>query len=445
MKIFIFFLILSVLSSLSFPSQATEWQDICTVTIHNNQSITCSNYNITSPQFNAPEKAHKDSKGKLILDNPVIGAVLFTVSGKDIKEILFLSGSESFTNTDDTVKITLSSMTAPTSLSWEYSQYNPSAALTISHRAEPVITVSVIPEKANYDYSQDLITDWHINVSNPTTSEIKDITIKYLDSEYTIQSLPGTPKGKKIFPDSRDFQVKTNENYTVNATATFKALIGKTELQYTFNASGTINVHPAPHNVLFTKYIKDRIYTENNSIVLSIANSGMYQLTNVIVTDQFKDTGIIREWRFDSIPPYTSQNIQYKVNPAVPGHFISPMASLTYEIDGISFSMASNQVAFDIIDTGKGLKSPSSDEINVIVEATIIQPEIVPTDATVTPERINRTTHDVKPTMIVVTPIPARAIVIVPPVPDPTEEKEKGIPGFEGMVVIMILLVMRKR
>ncbi len=343
-------------------SASADWANICSVTIHPSVATTCSDYTITSPQFNAPVKAHSFNGGALTLNNDVLPTVYLTIEGRGINETLTLSTSDpTYTSLDNNFQIIASSFPAANSLIWEYSQYNPSVVLTISRNPEPTLSISIKSESKEY-YSGEQIK-WTVEVKNTGTITAQDVTLQYpshadmhLDNIFVNQII------------KYDFYTKSS---LVNISVSSKTKIAKDTQTFIFNGTGTTIIKPALQNIYLYKTIKSRIYTEKNIVTISIANSGSFTATNLQISDQYKTTGTLHSWKSDTLSPGTSLTYTYIVNTTQSGSFISPPAVATFEINSIPTRILSDKVAITVVSMGNQ-ESLSQDELYIAPVASII-------------------------------------------------------------------------
>lgn len=402
-KIPIIFIIIIALAS---PSAATTpWEPICEVVLHNNQSTMCSDYSITDVQFSAPLKAHFNLKTReLVLDSPANRAVSFKVNHNNLTEIMILTPeSPTWTTDNDAGQFSISKFTDAESLLWEYSQYNPVATLTISHRQIPniSISVSVKSEKAEYWYGEGQIK-WIVELKNDGDINLSDVFLSYpKHDDISIGILNTNVQASKI--DLYEYipmvRGKTTHEFNVSV---YLDMVTSSEMEtIRFNSSGKVIINPQRENIFLHKTIgsrtpiedntvfKSRIYTEDNTVTVSLVNSGTYPISYIVVTDKFKQSGILHTWKLDSLPPGKSMTFSYIVKPSQTGEYTSPPSSANYMINGNFKDVYSNAVDVTVVSMRKSIPisqdevyiEPTPISIPIFTDEVYIEPTPFPTIA----------------------------------------------------------------
>jgi hypothetical protein len=346
------------------------------------------------------------------------------------------------TTNNDAVQFSISTFTAPDSLLWEYSTYNPVATLTISHRQIPNISVSVKPEKAEY-WSGSGQINWTVELKNNGGMDLSDVSLSYQNhDDIRIEVIKKDESVSKYLNEDIPV-VRENTTLKFNVNIHFDMVISSEIETFQYTGSGTVIINPQRENIYLTKIIKSRtptedntsfksrIYTEDNTVTVSLANSGIYPISYIVVTDRYKSSGILHTWKLDRLPPGKSITFSYIVKPSQTGDFTSPASFANFMINGNFRDISSNTVDVTVISMGKSIPISPDENYTEPIPTSIptsqdeVYTEPIPTSIPIFPDEV----------FTELTPIQT----IAPIQPLPTIQPIPTTPGFSWVAGIMLL------
>jgi hypothetical protein len=193
-------------------------------------------------------------------------------------------------------------------------------------------------------------------------------------SDILLGTLPGNPQNSvnpaRTLNISTEIPYPNNDSLIVlNISAYYDYILVTNTQRITLNASSstileTLQNTPIANSVFLYKTLPLRMYTDKNTVTLSLANPSEYNLTDITITDKFKSTGINHTWHFDSMKSGESKTVSYIVTPSQVGSFTSPSGSASFRINRAQYNVTSASVPVTVVSMNNKVDS-SSDEVYI--------------------------------------------------------------------------------
>lgn len=430
----------SIIFLLFIPSvSGITWSQQCQITVHVNDNITCAGVNISHTQFSSPVRGIKDINKNIVPEYTVIPSIVFDTNFE--KQIILTNTYSSYIEqTNKSIRIDVSGFPNGNSNVWLIESYSPSAILTIYTRQLPQVSLSLTSDKTIYESVKDTNINITLSIKNTDTKQFESIRITFNQNSLDISKT--FPTNRKDFTycclnPSQTFSyqynlevpnINHNSSYTVNATVELQdPEITNKYIDYNVGTSFNVVSQKREVHILFTKFIQDRLYTNDDVyVILGISNSGDYSLYGVQISDSNNNilyplnSSQKLSWYIPEIKPNNDIELRYKVYPVISGAVTVSAAQMNYSFLGHNYQVFSNQISTTIINnTFIKLREPP-------ISAT---PPIITSKQTAIPIQTPQNNTTISATKS--TPIPTDTPI--------------QIPGFEGVTLIISVIVLTLR
>lgn len=385
-----------ILFSILPVSASVGWISIFNQKLNSHQNVNLGNIVITDIQFSSPVTGHINHNGVLVLDNTVNPSIFLNVSINGIQTPIILGESQTYENLNNLFQITASEFTDPNSILWEYSNYNPSARITINvwqQDETPSLSLTISPEFTSVEHENHKNFNINTDIKNTGTTEITGTFTLEMNKQQIFKSpLTLSSKETQTFQRNIDTPIIYG-NYLLNATASIDNIItyypNKTQktttLYFLSNASFQV-LTPSPE-ISIQKIIPSRLYTCINATTTTIiSNDGIFDISNVTITDSvpttFSSTNSNYIWNIPMLKHGTQNTFYEKITPTQEGSYILEPSSTTYSISSQQYINNSTTPITQVIPTGKTcILSPT---VTPTIEPTTIN-TYTPPESSVTP------------------------------------------------------------
>ncbi|GFO97956.1 hypothetical protein ig2599ANME_2167 [groundwater metagenome] len=378
-------------SAVTFSARDIEWAASVTGTLHKGGTLTNGEYMVKAAQFPAGVPGVKDIKGNIIPETDVDPMVYLEIyrNGVLIKEIVMTIGGEAYVDPDYEVKVSATGFLARNAKEWVLEYYNPWATVAIRKRALPKLEITVSTDKSTYTSNSAQIITAKVEVKNSGEAFIKKVDVDLKIGELKLRGGElsqlqryydrldkGTSQSFEVIlvvPDLID-----QKSYSLNAST--KGFDLK-ELAYNASGSASPTVSPKQNYFSISKAVRDRIYLQDYaSVRITVANSGMYDIYNIHITDNMSDKFVLSSsptpfaWDIPVLKPGEEWGTGYSIKPveANLNGWTIPAASATFTVNNKPLSAISSTITL-IVNGPKLLlnKTVSKSVVNISEDVTV--------------------------------------------------------------------------